>query len=216
MCGCAQLSSRCAELLALTKKRRQYPKRRIHPPYQMGYISGVTCARRRYVPVTIVHSDSGSRLQQLDAARVSKRLCVRRPSGHWRKRGIPSTILRQSSATNILRRTRLRGGNDAEKRRIEEALASAQEELATGRVRRARAEHERDEATVARETPEKRLREMTVGKPVENVLRPPSLSTVNRAPRCRGRPRKIPCEQPTPDNSDVVEWRVPGWKDRFG
>jgi hypothetical protein len=57
---------------------------------------------------------------------------------------------------------------------------------------------------------------MTVGKPVENVLRPPSLSTVNQALRRRGRPPKIPREQPTPDDSDVVEWWVPGWKDRFG
>jgi hypothetical protein len=46
---------------------------------------------------------------------------------------------------------------NAERLRIEEALTAVQEELATERAMRARAERERDEAVVAAQTAEQRL-----------------------------------------------------------
>ena len=64
-------------------------------------------ARDGDVPVTIVHSDSGSRLQQLDAARQalrSKPRRARRPSGCWWTRVTPSTISRQSWDMSVCKR----------------------------------------------------------------------------------------------------------------
>jgi hypothetical protein len=61
-----------------------------------------------------------------------------------------------------------------ERLRIEEALTAAQEELAGERALRARAERERDEAFVAAQTAEQRLRQTTA---VKAAAPPPCLTT---------------------------------------
>ena len=95
---------------------------------------------------------------------ASKPLRARRPSGCWRTRATPSTTLRQSSAMSVLQETRWRSESDAERLQIEEALTAVQEELAAERALRARAESERDEAAVATQTAEQRLRQRTAVK----------------------------------------------------
>ena len=102
-----------------------------------------------------------------------------------------------------------------DKRETGHAIAALQEELAAEHALRARAERERDEATVARQASELLLRQITAPRPVNDAPLPPSLSPVNHAPRRRGRPPKVAREQTAPANSEIVEWWSPGWQEKY-
>ena len=138
-------------------------------PHQRGHF-----ARDGDVPVTMVHSDSGSRFQQLDAARQALRQ-------QTAAREEPERLLADARNTIHDLETKLgheRLANDeaahrtsAEKRQIDEALTAVQEELATERAMRVRAESERDEAVVATQPAEQRLRQRTA---VKAALPPPA------------------------------------------
>jgi hypothetical protein len=117
-------------------------------------------ARDGDVPVTMVHSDGGSRLQQLDAARQALRLqIVAREEAERLLADARTTIhdLETKLGHERLARDEVIQRVNAERLRIEEALTAVQEELATERAMRARAERERDEAVVAAQTAEQRL-----------------------------------------------------------
>jgi hypothetical protein len=90
---------------------------------------------------------------------------------------------------------------------IEEALTAVQEELATERAMRARAERERDEAAVATQTAEQRLRQMRAVKTA-----PAPFPADNQPPR-RGRPPKV--ADVAQDGSEIVEWWSPGWQEKY-
>ena len=165
-------------------------------------------ARDGDVPVTIVHSDGGSRLQQLEAARQALRQqTAAREEAERALADARNTIhdLETKLGHEHLAKDEVTRRIDAEKREIEEALASAQEELATERGRRARAERERDEAAVAAQ----RLRQPTAAKDA------PQLPLPDEQPRRgRGRPPKI-VREVAPDDSDIVEWWSPGWQEKY-
>ena len=95
-------------------------------------------ARDGDVPVTIVHSDSGSRLQQLDAARQALRQqTAAREEAERLLADARNTIhdLETKLGHERLAKDEVTQRIDAERRQIEEALAAAQEELATERGR---------------------------------------------------------------------------------
>jgi hypothetical protein len=148
-------------------------------------------ARDGDVPVTMVHSDSSSRLQQLDAARQTLRQqTVAREEAERLLADARNTIhdLETKLGHERLANDEVTQRISAESRQIEEALTAAQEELAAERVMRARAERERDEAAVARRTAEQRLRQRMA---VKAALPPPAPFPSDQPPRRRGRPPKV-------------------------
>src|SRR6202040_1370143 len=107
------------------------------------HISGVNL---RDVPVTIVHSDSGSRFQQLDAARQALRQqTAAREEAERLLVDARNTIhdLETKLGHERLARDEVTQRTNAEQLQVEEALTAAQEELVTERAMRARAERER-------------------------------------------------------------------------
>jgi hypothetical protein len=168
------------------------------------------------VPVTIVHGDSGSRLQQLDAARQALRQqTAAREEAERLLAEARNTIhdLETKLGHERLAKDEVTQQADAERQKVEEALIVVQEELAAERALRARAERERDEAAVARQTAEQRLRQRTAVK----AALPPSapLPTDHQPPRRRGRPPKVARQDVAPDDSAIVEWWSPGWPEKY-
>ena len=173
-------------------------------------------ARDGDVPVTIVHSDSGSRLQQLDAARQALRQqTAAREEAERLLAEARNTIhdLETKLGHERLAKDEVTQRADAERQKVEEALTGVQEELAAERALRARAERERDEAAIARQTAEQRLRQRTAFKV---ALPPPApLPTDQQPPRRRGRPPKVAWQDVAPDDSEIVEWWSPGWQEKY-
>ena len=137
-------------------------------------------ARDGDVPVTMVHSDSGSRFQQLDAAREALRQqTAAREEAERLLADARNTIhdLETKLGHERLARDEVRQRIDVERLQFEEALTTVQEELATERALRGRAQRERDEATVATQTAEQRRR--TTSK-LRSHLRRPSPKTSPR------------------------------------
>ena len=169
------------------------------------------------VPVTVIHRHNGHDIAgELDEARQA--LAAQTAAHEEAARALTDARNAIHDLETKLGHERLANNEmteriDSEKRRIEEALAAAQEELAIERAQRARAERERDEATVARETAEMRLRQLTAAKPVEDDPLATFLSTAT--PRRRGRPSKIAQQQSASDDSGVVEWWLPGWQEKY-
>jgi hypothetical protein len=169
-------------------------------------------ARDGDVPVTIVHGDSGSRLQQLDAARQSlQQQTAAREEAERLLADARNTIhdLETKLGHERLARDEVTQRINAERLQIEEALTAAQEELAGERALRTRAERERDEAFVAARTAEQRLRQTTAVK----ASAPPPLPD-DQPRRRRGRPPKV-MREVAPDDSDIVEWWSPGWQEKY-
>jgi hypothetical protein len=172
-------------------------------------------ARDGDVPVTIVHSDSGSRLQQLDAARQALRQqTAAREEAERLLAEARNTIhdLETKLGHERLAKDEVTQRADAERQKVEEALTGVQEELAAERALRAQAER-CDEAAVARQTAEQRLRQRTAAKA---ALPPPAqLPTDHQPPRRRGRPPKVARQDVAPDGSEIVEWWSPGWQEKY-
>ena len=169
-------------------------------------------ARDGDVPVTIVHSDSGSRLQQLDAARQSLRQqTAAREEAERLLADARNTIheLETKLGHERLARDEVAQRFNSERLQIEEALTAVQEELETERAMRARAERERDEAVVATQTAEQRLRQHGGQGCVTTAPLPE-----DQPRRRRGRPPKV-VREVAPDDSDIVEWWSPGWQEKY-
>ena len=187
-----------------------------HPAYSPGPSNGPH-QRRHFVrdgdvPVTLVHGDSGSRLQQLDAARQSLRQqTAAREEAERLLAEARNNIhdLETKLGHERLANDEVAQRTSAEKRQIEEALTAVQEELATERAIRARAERERDEAFVAAQTAEQRLRQTTAVKAA-----PPPPLPEDQPRRRRGRPPKV-VREVAPDDSVIVEWWLPGWQEKY-
>ena len=165
------------------------------------------------VPVTLVHGDSGSRLQQLDAARQALRQqTAAREEAERLLADARNTIhdLETKLGHERLANDEAAQRTSAEKRQIDEALTAVQEELATERAMRGRAERERDEAVVATQTAERRQRTA-----VKAALPPPAPVPSDQPPRRRGRPPKVARQDVAPDDSEIVEWWSPGWQEKY-
>jgi hypothetical protein len=168
------------------------------------------------IPVSVVHGDSGSRLQQLDTARQGLRQqTAAREEAERLLADARNTIhdLETKLGHERLAKDEVTQQADAERQKVEEALTVVQEELAAERALRARAERERDDAAVARQTAEQQLRQR---KAVKAALPPPaSLPTDHQPPRRRGRPPKVARQHVAPDDSEIVEWWSPGWQEKY-
>jgi hypothetical protein len=187
-----------------------------HPTYSPTPSNGVHqrrhFARDGDVPVTIVHSDSGSRLQQLDAARHALRQQTDAREEAERLLADARNIIHDLETKlghERLARDEVTQRINAERLQIEEALTVAQEELAGERALRAQAERERDQAVVATQIIEQRLRKTTAVKAAPS---PPLPEDQPR--RRRGRPPKV-VREVAPDDSDIVEWWSPGWQEKY-
>jgi hypothetical protein len=174
-------------------------------------------ARDGEVPVTIVHSDSGSRLQQLETARQALRQqTAAREEAERLLAEARKTIhdLETKLGHERLAKDEVTQRADAERQKVKEALTGVQEELAAERALRAQAERERDEVAVARrQTAEQRLRQRTAAK----AALPPSaqLPTGHQPPRRCGRPPTVARQDVAPDDSEIVEWWSPGWQEKY-
>ena len=190
-----------------------------HPTHSSNPSNGLH-QRRQFVrdgdvPVTIVHSDSHSRLQQLDAARQALRQqTAAREAAERLLTDARNTIhdLETKLGHERLANDEVTQRTNAARQQIEETLAAIQEELATERSLRARAERERDEAVVAAQTAEQRLRQRTAAKA---ALPPPEPCASEHQPPRRGRPPKVARHDLASDDSEIVEWWSPGWKEKY-
>jgi hypothetical protein len=163
------------------------------------------------VPVTLVHGDSGSRLQQLDAARQSLRQqTAAREEADRLLADARNTIhdLETKLGHERLARDEVAQRINAERLQVEEALTVVESELATERALRAAAERERDEAIVATRTAEQRQRTAAALPP------PVPFPSDHQPQRRRGRPPKV-AREVAPDDSDIVEWWSPGWQEKY-
>ena len=166
-------------------------------------------ARDGDVPVTIVHSDSGSRLQQLDATRQALRQqTTAREEAERLLVDARNTIhdLETKLGYERLARDEVTQRINAERVQIEEALTAVQEELVTERAVRARAEGERDEA--GRCHADRRAADGDQKLGCE--LRAPLPS--DQLPRRRGRRPKVTRQDVASDDSEFVEWWTPDGK----
>ena len=98
-------------------------------------------------------------------------------------------------------------------RDVEQELAEARQELEAERSLHTTTARERDHAVVGRQAAEDRLR---LTKDARKVVRrakadaPAEPPAAAPQPRRRGRPPKVPR-----DDTAVVEWWTPGWKDKY-
>ena len=171
-------------------------------------------ARDGDVPVTHIHSDSGGRLQQLDAVRQALKQQTAAREETERLLGDARNTIRDLETKlghERLARDEVTQRIEAERQQLEELLTAVQEELATERAMRARAQRERDDAVVATQTAQQRLRQRT---PV-NAPAPAPISSSHPPPRRRGRPPKVARQDVAPDDSEIVEWWSPGWQEKY-
>jgi hypothetical protein len=179
----------------------------------MGHTSGVILRAMATSPslwFIVIAGPVFSNWTQHEKPLGSKLLRARRPSGCWRTRATPFTTSRQNSAMSVLARDEVRQRIDVERLQFEEALTTVQEELATERALRGRAQRERDEATVATQTAEQRRRTT-----VKAAQSPPAPFPADQPPRRRGRPPKVARQDAAPDDSEIVEWWSPGWQEKY-
>lgn len=168
------------------------------------------------VPTTVIHSDRGSRLQQLEAMRqaLQERTAAREEADRLLLDARNAVRdLETKLAHERLAKYEMAQRASAERQKFEEALAAVQDKLAAElRMRSAR---ERDDAFVARQTTEQRLRQVTVSDTVKDAPSPAgSFPSGDPPTRRRGRPPKT-AGQADPDDADVVEWWVPGWQQKY-
>ncbi len=190
-------------------------------------VAGHSPAHRRHfsrdgeVPVTVVHHDDGPGTNKLEAARQA--LGEQRAA---RERA--EQLLGEARATVHDLQTKLvheqMARDDAVRRAeekcqaVQDALQCAQEELATERAARRQIEQERDDANLAHQQAEERLRAVMADR--QNADRPANAksslaigpSSDSDKVNVRRRRRQAKASQ---SDSEFVEWWKPGWRDRF-
>ena len=149
-------------------------------------------ARDGDVPVTMVHSDSGSRFQQLDAARQALRQqTAAREEAERLLADARNTIhdLETKLGHERLARDEVMQRVNAERLQFEEALTAAQEELAAERALRARQNGNATRRSLPRRLPNSGCGSGRRSK-LRCHLRRPSRAD-HQPPRRRGRPPKV-------------------------
>ena len=210
MRGCAQLSCRCAGPLGWAESRP--PTDSLAQPIQWGACSVVTLRATATFPSRLFIGTAAHALQQLDIAKQSSRADDRSRGSRASLADARNTIhdLETKLGHERLARDEVTQRINAERLQIEEALTAMQEELATERALRARAERERDEAIVATQTVEQRQKTT-----VKAAQPPPAPFPSDQPRRRRGRPPKVARQEVAPDDSDIVEWWSPGWQEKY-
>jgi hypothetical protein len=197
--------------------------------------SGSLSQRRRFVrdgevPVTVVrrehHHDGEPGTNQLEAARQAIRSQAAATERAERSLEEAQAVIHdlqtklgheriaKVEAIDAVRRL------EADRQTIQQALQTVQAELAAERVARQGAEGRVRKAVADREEAERRLREAeVVSSPIERkaTVKPPRVAEIvmpepvdGGAKRGRGRPPKV-----VDDDSDIVEWWKPGWREKF-
>jgi hypothetical protein len=169
------------------------------------------------VPVEVLHgSDFSSRVNQLAATRdalqaqttareeAEQMLAEARHTIHDLQTKLGHERLARDEAVEHVA---------SAKRKVEQELATARVDLEAERLLRLATAKERDQAILGRQAAEDRLRQ---AKEVRKIARRPETAAPAQPPlaapepRRRGRPPKV-----NRDDTGVVEWWTPGWKDRY-
>jgi septal ring factor EnvC (AmiA/AmiB activator) len=169
------------------------------------------------VPVEVLHGpDNRSRVNQLAATRealqaqttareeAERMLAEARHTIHDLQTKLGHERLARDEAVQHV---------ESAKREVEQELAAARQELEAERSLRTTTARERDQTVIGRQAAEDRLRQMKdARKAVRRVkaMAPAEPPAAAPQPRRRGRPPKVPR-----DDTAVVEWWTPGWKDKY-
>jgi hypothetical protein len=165
------------------------------------------------VPVEVLHGHDSSRINQIAATREALQAqIVARERAERLLTEARGTIhdLQTKLGHERLARNEAAQHAEAAKRDFEEVLAVARQELEDERALRMAAARERDQAVVARQAAEDRLRQARKaagGVNAASAAEPPAAAPQTRR---RGRPPKVVLDDPA-----VVEWWEPGWKKRY-
>ena len=169
------------------------------------------------VQVEILHGHDGSRVNQADAARQALQ-------AQTAARDEAERLL--TEARHTIRDLQTKLGHErlardeavervaSAKRKVEQELATAREDLEAERLLRLATAKERDQAILGRQAAEDRLRqakEVRKIAPRPEAAAPAQPPLAAPQPRRRGRPPKV-----NRDDTGFVEWWTPGWKDRYG
>jgi hypothetical protein len=173
--------------------------------------------RRRFVrdgevPVTLIHRDhsqeENSTVHQLDATRNALReQTTAREQAERSLTEAQSTIkdLQTKLAHERLAKDEVVQRTESERRTLEEALATLREELAAERAEREKFAAERDQAVFERQELEDQLGQIALER---KSNRQPKVTTV----KPRQRREMVNADQ---QELEIVEWWVPGWKNRY-
>jgi hypothetical protein len=161
-------------------------------------------ARDRDVRVELLQSHDNNHVNQLDAIRealqsqIAAREEVERLLAEARH-----TIhdLQTELGHERLARDEAAQQSESAKRVVEQALAAAREDLEAERALRGEAETERDMAIAGRLQAQVRH---------SQASSPEVPASATQQPRRRGRPPKL-----VPEQSELVEWWKPGWKEKY-
>jgi hypothetical protein len=168
------------------------------------------------VQVEILHGHDGSRVNQADAARQALQ-------AQTAARDEAERLL--TEARHTIRDLQTKLGHErlardeavervaSAKRKVEQELATAREDLEAERLLRLATAKERDQAILGRQAAEDRLRqakEVRKIAPRPEAAAPAQPPLAAPQPRRRGRPPKV-----NRDDTGFVEWWTPGWKDRY-
>jgi len=161
-------------------------------------------ARDGEVRVEVLRGHDSSRVNQLDAIREDlQSQMAAREELERRLAEARHTIHDLQTKLGHERLARDEAAQQAEtaKREVELALAAAREDLGTERALRREAEAERDTAIAGRLQSQARHSQASSPEPPVSAA---------QQPRRRGRPPKL-----APEQSELVEWWVPGWKEKY-
>jgi hypothetical protein len=169
------------------------------------------------VPVEVLHGpDNSSRVNQLAAIREAQQAqTTARVEAERMLAEARHTIhdLQTKLGHERLARDEAVQRVESAKREVEQELAAARQELEAERSLRTTLARERDQAILGRQAAEDRLWQ---AKDAQKVVRrakavaPAEPPAATPQPRRRARPPKVP-----QDDTAVVEWWTPGWKDKY-
>jgi hypothetical protein len=191
---------------ALGLERDTPPEARATPSIDRSHHQRRPFVRDGEVPVAIVRSihGRGGVPNQLEASRQALRAeTAARQEAERALAEARNTIrdLQTQLAHERLSKDEAARHAAAERQRTEAALAAAWQELEAERTRGRQAEAERDMVITQRQAaPERHNRAPSPKLPAGDT----------QQPRRRGRPPKL-----VPEQSDFVEWWVPGWKEKL-
>ena len=169
------------------------------------------------VPVEVLHGpDSSSRVNQLAATREALQAqTTAREEAERMLAEAHHTIhdLQTKLGHERLARDEAVQRVESAKRDVEQKLAAAWQELEAERSLRTTTARGRDQAIVGRQAAEDRLRQANDARKIggrAKAVAPAESPAAAPQPRRRGRPPKVP-----EDDTAVVEWPTPGWKDKY-
>ncbi len=165
------------------------------------------------VPVTMVRGEHGGALvQQLETARQALRAQTTAFEEAVRALADARNTIRDLQtklAHESLAKDEVGSHADAEQQRIRKELATAQQALSDERAMREQVEEQRDRAIAELRAVQQRPQQATATRQVGNEAKlATATSEAGERPRRRGRP-------PKQASSEIVEWWMPGWQEKY-